>query len=63
MHSFLSLVGEVFGDIEIGVLGRFDDVGVHFKGKSSELPVVDSSTRQDVFLDVLAKRLDHQMEL
>ena len=42
MHSFVSLVSEVFGYIEVGVLGGFDDVGVDLEGKSSEVAVVDA---------------------
>lgn len=63
VHTFLSLVGEIFGDIEIRVLGRFNNISVNFEGKSSELFIVDSSTSQNIFSDVLAKSFDHQMEL
>lgn len=63
VHAFFSLIGEIFGDVEVGMLGRFDDVGVDFEGKSTEISVVDTTTSQDVFSDVLSERSDDEMEL
>jgi hypothetical protein len=43
MHALIALVGEIFGDIEVGVLGWFDDLCVDFEGEGSEMFVIDSS--------------------
>ena len=61
--SFFSLIIKFFGDIKIGKLGRLNNFGVNFEGKSAEVFIVDSSSSLDVFLDVLTKGLDDEMEL
>ena len=55
MESFFSLVSQIFGDIKVGVLSRFDNVSVDFEGKCSKVAVVDSSTCSDILFDVLSK--------
>jgi hypothetical protein len=63
VFSLFSLIVKFFGDIKIGKLGRFNNFGVNFEGKSAEVFIVDSSSSLDVFLDVLTKGLDDEMEL
>ena len=55
VESFFSLVSQIFGDIKVGVLSRFDNVSVDFEGKCSKVAVVDSSTCSDILFDVLSK--------
>ena len=58
MHALLFLAVEVFGEVEIGVLGWFDQIGVDFEGKSSKRTVVNASSSEYVFLDILSQSLD-----
>jgi hypothetical protein len=63
MHSLLSLSREIFGDIEIGKLGWFDQIGVNFEGEGTEISIVDALAGHDVLFDVLAEAFDNEMEL
>lgn len=63
MHAFLSLIGKIFSDIKVGVLGRFDQIGIHFESEGSEIAVVDSTAVDDLFPDVFTESLDDEMEL
>ena len=63
VFSFFSLIVKFFGDIKIGKLGRLNNLSVNFEGKSAKVFIVDSSSSLDVFLDVLSKGLDDEMEL
>jgi hypothetical protein len=63
VHAFVALVGEIFGDIEVGMLGGFDDLCVDFEGEGSQVLVIDAPAGEDVFLDVFAEGFDNEMEL
>jgi len=63
MHALFSLIRKIFGDIEVGVLGWFDYLGVNFEGKSSEISKVDPSACKYLFFDVLSECLYHKVEL
>lgn len=63
VQPLFALIREFFGDIEVGVLSRFDDVGVDFEGKGSEISIVDAPSSDDVFFDVLSKGANDEMEL
>jgi len=54
MHTLLSLVGEIFGDVEIGMLGWFDQIGLDFESEGSKGTIIDSSTSLNIFLDVFS---------
>jgi hypothetical protein len=63
VHTLVALVGEIFGDVEVAVLGWFDDLSVDFEGEGSEMFVVDSSACEYVFFDVFAEGFDDEVEL
>lgn len=63
MHTLFTLIRKIFGDVEVGVLGRFDQICVNFEGKGSEVSIVDSSTLNDLFPDILSQSFDDKMEL
>ena len=63
VHTLVALVGEIFGDVEVAVLGWFDDLSVDFEGEGSEVFVVDSSACEYVFFDVFAEGFDDEVEL
>ncbi len=63
VHTFFSLIGKVFGYIEIGVLSWFDDICINLEGEGSEIAIVDSSSSDDVFFNVLTEWSDDQVEL
>lgn len=45
------------------MLGRLDQISVDFEGKCSKVTVIDSSSLNDLFSDVLAQSFDDKMEL
>jgi hypothetical protein len=55
MHSLLSLIRQIFCDIEVGVLGWFDYLCLNLKGKRSKISIINSSASLYIFFDVLAK--------
>ena len=63
VHSFFSLIRQIFCDIKIRVLGRFDYFSVNFKSKSSKISVVDSAACNYLLFDVLSKSSDRKVEL
>lgn len=63
VESLLALDGEFLGDVEVGVLGRLDQVGVDLEGEGAEALVVDAPAGEDVLADVLAEGLDDEVEL
>jgi hypothetical protein len=63
MHALFPLVGKIFGNIEVRVLGGFDDLCLNLEGKSSKISVVDSSASNNVLFDVLSKSSDDKVEL
>ena len=58
VHAFFALVGEVLGDVEVGVLCGFDEFSVYFEGECAEVAVVDASSFDYVLLDVLAEAFE-----
>lgn len=54
VKSLLSLIAEVFGDIEIRMLSWLDDIGINFESEGSKIAIVDASSTGDVLLNVLA---------
>lgn len=62
-HTLFSLIGKIFGNIEVGVLGWFDDLGLNLESKSFKVSVVDSSASKDVLFDVLPKGSNEKVEL
>ena len=63
VHAFFPLIGQILCDVEIGVLGRFDQVSVHFKGERSQVAIVYSSPLHDLFPHVLPQGFDDEVEL
>lgn len=53
VKSLLSLIAEVFGDIEIRMLSWLDDIGINFESEGSKIAIVDASSAGDVLLNVL----------
>jgi len=54
VHAFFALVGQLFGNIEVWVLGGFDQFGVYLEGKRSEIAVIDAPSCQKVLSYVLS---------
>jgi len=63
VHTLFSLIGKIFGNIEIRMLSWFDDFSINLKGKGSKIPEVDSSTSKNVLFDVFSKSSDDKVEL
>ncbi len=55
MQPLLSLVLQLLGNIEIGMLGRLHNLCLHLESKGSKITIVYSSTSNDVFLNVLSQ--------
>ena len=58
VHTFLPLVAQILGDVEVGMLSRLDLVSLHFEGKGPEVSEIDSSSTLDVLFDVVAESPD-----
>ena len=63
VHPLFSLIRKIFRDVKVGMLGRLDQISVDFEGKCSKVTVIDSSSLNDLFSDVLAQSFDDKMEL
>lgn len=63
VHALFTLIRKIFGNIEVRVLCRFDQVCVYFKSKGPEAAIVHSSTINDLFPDVFSEGFDDKVKL
>jgi hypothetical protein len=63
VHALFTLIRKIFGDIEVRVLSRLDQICVDFESKSPEVAVVYSSTFNDLFPDVFSESFDDKVKL
>ena len=63
MLSFLSLVAQLFSDIEIRELGWLHKIGIHFKSKGSEASIINTSPCGHVLSNVFCKPSEDKVEL
>lgn len=63
VFSLFSLTVKLFRNIKVRKLSWLNEVSVNLKSKCTEVFIIDSSSSLNIFLDVLSKSFDDQMEL